>query len=434
MSDQNAGPWLPAQAAAAVAAGLTFSWGMSLPYLSAGFALGPMMSLLGGVAIVVPFVAALVPALPRVVRFGPAWAAVATGAAALLAAHLLWRLYIGMAPLLGGALLAVTGLGLVLGGTLLAAGAASGRGRLAIVAGLTAGLVAAPPLQRVSADGPTEIAWSAGSVVPHALAVAVVAAVAAIAVIHDRRTNTSLAAAQVREPAFALLGVSVAAVFVDVVCVIGLMLTPPADPYSGRLVGDAWAPYAAVALSALIVFALSRLVDRRARSLGSAWVLTGAAVGLALPGTGWYWTAHGPSVLVVSLLAAAGAVAGALGARFLGRYLAWDAVGVLMMAVASGSAWPSLRWLPAALLAGSGVAMGAALVMLARGTTTLTAAEFVGASVPGFAAVILVGQVLGPVVQQPPDELPARVTMVVVLAVVASALVALRRAARSPRP
>jgi hypothetical protein len=422
------------QTAAATGAGLIVSVGLGLPSLRAGFISGTLTTPLHGLeAASVVVVAALVVTVPRKMRFGAAWAAAAVGAVAVLVAQTMWRFYIGIGPGLGGLALAVAGLGLVLGGALLAAGSATGRPRLAIIAGLVVGVVVAPPLERLSPVALPGPDAPSGSSIVQWLATGLVVAAALAVGAQERRAGTSPPGVSVRDSAaLPVLGVALAAIFADGVRQIALMLTPVADQFTGERAGAMWRAATALALAALITLVLALLAVRRAGMPGVRWVVTGAAVGQVLAVLSLWWTPDGPAPLLVPiLLAVLGAAGGAVGAWTRGRLLPWDGVGVLVMAVAAAMAWPAwgfeapwMRWMPAAvLLAGCGMAMGAGLARLARVTdAALSAADFVGAGVFGFAAAILAGQVLGSTMWEPPDDGVGGLTLAFFFAVVAVVL------------
>ncbi|TYB35471.1 hypothetical protein FXF50_23880 [Micromonospora sp. AP08] len=358
---------------------------------------GPMIP--GVYAAALLAVAIAVPALlPRV----PGWPVAAAGLAVLLAADLTDADVVmkGLQPIERGttgevaiALTVTAGLGLALGGVLLALAQTSPATRWWVGAGLSAGLVlhpvgselfravfprraehpsSSPAGQRGSVDGLDVQVWLA-------LGLVLVAAVVA----HARRSGHGGAA-----PARFRPGAIVAVIAVAALLLLGLALRRSAilelrlssDEMAGREATiESFARVSAVVLAVVVALLLTAYAYRLGRAPAARWVVLGAA---AAPVAAFGFPYGGPSsgtrtsiVLLFGILAVAG---GALAARHAGRMLPWDAIGVVVTAAATPWFWPDVRAeLPSAdtvgpvlIAVGLGLAFGAGIVLVTEPTGT----------------------------------------------------------------
>jgi hypothetical protein len=154
-------------------------------------------------------------------------------------------------------------------------------------------------------------------------------------------------------------------------------------------------------MAAAIGFALAWLAYRRGGLDAARWVVAGCAVAppLAyLPDS----SRTEPILVVVGMLV--GVSAGAAGAWLADRAGPWELLGALVCAVALMLTNPRIgdSMLPqwgeyTMLIIGVGLVLGAGLTRLARRTDGGDGPGFVERAAPGFATIILVGQVLVPI-------------------------------------
>ncbi|MER7461167.1 hypothetical protein [Micromonospora sp. NPDC126480] len=336
-------------------------------------------------------VAIAVPALlPRL----PGWLVAAVGLAVFLVGGLvvadpmavLFRVGPGTTQQFVAAFAGPAGLGLALGGVLLALAQSSPSVSWLVGAGLAGGLVlhtvSGELIRAVRTAGPepdvataaTDGGWSRDLDVQLWLAVALV--VAAV-VVHSLRPGTSPAGSARPRP-----GVPLAVLTVTVLLLAGLALRrwlirefrlDPAGSF--HVIGEAPGPRGgasfALLSSVVLAAAAALLLAHHAHRAGGApavrWVLLGAAAGPVIaaefprPGS-----ASPLLVLPVGLLAVAG---GALAARYAPRLLPWDAVGLLVVAAAAATIWPPAGRPADAIgtllvTAGLGLALGAGIVLV----------------------------------------------------------------------
>jgi hypothetical protein len=393
---------ITAHAVGAVGAGMLVAWGLALSPVFGMTQFEPVVL----VPSVIAVVAALVALAPRVIRFAPGWMVAALGAVLALAVY---QLQVSM---LQPAIAATVGIavGLVLGGALLALGGEAGAARLVIAAGLAAGVLLrptavymimrefAPPGPGISSD--TLLTYGIASVL---IVVAVLHGVAA-RMGAPRSTVTPSAPRGALETAAVIAVVAVAAVVLDS-AVSGVIDRSPTYAKLDLPIGATVAAVNLVASAALAVvvgFALAWLAYRRSGLDAARWVIAGCAVALPL--------AYLPDSSVFSPAAVSAAVlfgvgAGVAGARLADRAGPWDMLGALVSAggllmanprfglgdtISSGTAY-------LVMIVGLGLTLGAGLTLLARRTAGCDGPSFVARAVPGFAAIVLVGQVLVPI-------------------------------------
>ncbi|MFG2166282.1 hypothetical protein [Micromonospora chersina] len=356
---------------------------------------GPMEP--GVYAAAVLAVAIAVPALlPRL----PGWPVAAAGLAVFLVADLtaadammkgLMPIEVGTAREIAIALTAVAGLGLALGGALLALAQAPPVARWWVGAGLSAGLVLHPvgsELFRAVLPGRAENPRSApaGQIVDGidvevwvALGLVLVAAVVA----YVRRSGGAVAT-----PARFRPGAIVAVIAAAALLLLGLALRRRAirelrlssDEMAGREATiESFAQVSAVVLAVVVALLLTAYAYRLGRAPAARWVVLGAA---AAPVAAFEFTYGGPSsgtrttlVLLFGILAVAG---GALAARHAARTLPWDAIGVVVTAAATPWSWPEVRAElpsgdtvgPVLIAVGLGLAFGSGIVLVTETTGT----------------------------------------------------------------
>ncbi|MEU5526177.1 hypothetical protein ABZ744_04490 [Micromonospora chersina] len=344
-------------------------------------------------------VAIAVPALlPRL----PGWSVGAAGLGVFLvidltAADVMMK---GLMPIEVGttretaiALAAAAGLGLALGGVLLALAQTPPVARWWVGAGLSAGLVlhevaselfravlprhtehpsSAPAGQRGIVDRIDVEVWLA-------LGLVLVAAVVA----HVRRSGHGVAA-----PARFRPGAIVAVIAAAALLLLGhalrrrviLDLQLGSDEMAGREATiESFAQVSAVVLAVVVALLVTAYAYRLGRAPAARWVVLGAA---AAPVAAFGFQYGGPSsgtrtslVLLFGILAVAG---GALAARHAARMLPWDAIGVVVTAAATPWSWPEVRAeLPSAdtvgpvlIAVGLGLAFGSGIVLVTEPTGT----------------------------------------------------------------
>ncbi|MFG3599908.1 hypothetical protein [Micromonospora chersina] len=353
---------------------------------------GPM-----GPGVYAAAVVAMAIAVPALLPRLPGWPVAAAGLAVVLVADLadadvtkvLLPIEQGTTGEVALALAVTAGLGLALGGVLLALAQASPVARWWVGAGLSAGLVlhpvgselfhavlprraehpsSAPAGQRgIGNDVDVEV-WLA-------LGLVVVAAVVA----YVRRSGHGRAGSARVRPGPPLVVVAVAALFL-----LGLglrmgTLREPGLSSAGRPGVESFAQVSAVVLAVVVALLLTTYAYRLGRAPAARWVVLGAA---AAPVAAFQVPFAGPSsgtgtslVLLFGILAVAG---GALAGRHAARMLPWDAIGLVVAAAAGPLAWPEVRAeLPSAdtvgpvlVAVGLGLAFGSgiALVTASAGT------------------------------------------------------------------
>ena len=351
---------------------------------------GPMET--GVYAAAVLAVAITVPALlPRL----PGWPVAAAGLAVFLAADLtvadvtkvLLPIELGTTREVAIALAVTAGLGLALGGVLLALAQASPAAAWWVGAGLAAGLVLHPVsselfravLPRRAEYPPLAPTAQRGIVDPVdlelwlALGLVVVAAVGAYirgsgyGPVGSARFRPGAPGAVMAVAALLLLGLALR---------MGTIreLRLSSDEMAGRDPAiELFAQVSAVVLAAVVALLLTAYAYRLGRARAARWVVLGAA---AAPVTVVVFPDAGPSsgtrtslVLLLGILAVAG---GALAGRHAARMLPWDAIGVVVAAAAAPLTWPVVRSeLPSAdtvgpvlVAVGLGLAFGSGIVLV----------------------------------------------------------------------
>ncbi|GGS07699.1 hypothetical protein GCM10010169_60710 [Micromonospora fulviviridis] len=337
-------------------------------------------------------VAIAVPALlPRL----PGWPVAAAGLAVFLAADLteadvmmkaLLPIEVGTTREVAIALAATAGLGLALGGVLLALVQAAPAAMWWVGVGLSAGLVLHPVGSELfravlprRAEHPSFAPAQRGIVnaidveVWLALGLVVVAAVVA----YVRRSGYGPVASARFRP-----GAPVAVIAVAALLLLGFALRSAtirelrlgSDEMAGQdATIESFAQVSAVVLAVVVALLLTAYAYRLGRAPAARWVVLGAA---AAPVAVFEFPYDGPSsgtrtslVLLFGILAVAG---GALAARHAARMLPWDAIGLVVVAAASPLAWPEVRAeLPSAdtvgavlVAVGLGLAFGAGIVLV----------------------------------------------------------------------
>ncbi|MGN9776393.1 hypothetical protein ACTMS0_11530 [Micromonospora sp. H33] len=380
---------------AAAAVGLVVAAGGFPLTLFAAFtdilARGPMGP--GVYAAAVLAVAIAVPALlPRL----PGWPVAAAGLAVYLAGDLtdadlmmkaLLPIEVGTTREVALALAATAGLGLALGGVLLALAQASPATSWWVGAGLAAGLVLHP----VSGELFRAVLPPYGATVPGAdrgtgdlelwlaLGLALVAAVVAYI-----RGSGPLGSARFRP------GAPVAVIAVAALLLLGLALRmgmlrefrPSSDEMAGQdRTEESFAQVSAVVLAAVAALLLTAYAYRLGRARAARWVVLGAAAApiavVTFPDTGPSSATRTALVLLLGLLAVAG---GALAGRHAAGMLPWDALGLVVAAAATALTWPVARAdLPAdtvgpvLVAVGLGLAFGSGIVLVTGPAGTPTA-------------------------------------------------------------
>ncbi|MET7808323.1 hypothetical protein [Micromonospora chersina] len=357
---------------------------------------GPM-----GAGVYAAAVLAVAIAVPALLPRQPGWPVGAAGLGVFLVIDLtaadvmmkgLMPIEVGTTRDIAIALAAAAGLGLALGGVLLALAQTSPATRWWVGAGLSAGLVlheVASELFRAVLPRHTEHPSSASAgqrgIVDRidvevwlALGLVLVAAVVA----HVRRSGHGVAA-----PARFRPGAIVAVIAAAALLLLGLALRRRAilelrlgsDEMAGReATVESFAQVSAVVLAVVVALLLTAYAYRLGRAPAARWVVLGAA---AAPVGAFGFPYGGPSsgtrtslVLLFGILAVAG---GALAARHAARMLPWDAIGVVVTAAATPWSWPEVRAeLPSAdtvgpvlIAVGLGLAFGSGIALLSNAAT-----------------------------------------------------------------
>ncbi|WP_433344619.1 hypothetical protein [Micromonospora sp. CA-111912] len=327
--------------------------------------------------------AALLPALPG-------WPVAAGGLALTFLTELAVEGGVHLLPtstpspgLVLAALAGAAGMGLALGAALLAVGQASRPGRRLVAAGLATGLVLHPVGSALSyAVLPTT---ESDVVRPDAQLWLPVALTVAAAAVARRRARPGRPARPGRFRPGPLLVVGAAALLT----LVGLtlrwwivrlfQLSPDglAGPRRERAV-EAFGHAATVVLAVVVALTLLWYAYRVGRAVGARWVVLCAAVGpIALYGVPLSFTAAPGRAFLVTAVGVAALAAGAALARHAARLLPWDALGLLVAAVALPLAAPAVRSelpsvdtvRPLLTVLGLGLALGFGLAFAATAST-----------------------------------------------------------------
>ncbi|QGN46943.1 hypothetical protein ACN26Y_11940 [Micromonospora sp. WMMD558] len=332
-------------------------------------------------------------AVPALLPRLPGWLVAAAGLAVYLAASLtttdlmmraLLPIQVGTTREVALALAATAGLGLALGGVLLAVAQASPTTSWWTGAGLAAGLVLHPVgtdlFVAVSPpDGTTVPSAQPGVVRPGdlmlwlALGLVVVAAV----VTYVRGSGRGMVG-----PARFRPGAPVAVIAVTALFLVGLALRMgmirayrpgPDEIARPDRAAESFAQVSAVVLAAVAALLLAAYAYRLGRARAARWVVLGAAaapiVVFTFPHIGRSPATRTALVLLLGLGAVAG---GALAGRYAARLLPWDALGLVVAAAATALTWPAPRAElpssdtvgPALVAVGLGLALGSGIVLV----------------------------------------------------------------------
>jgi hypothetical protein len=392
-----------AHAAAAVGAGIFVGWGLDLRPVFGMTQFEPVLL----VPSVIAVVAALVALAPRVIRLTPGWTVAALGGVLAVAVQ-----QVRDTPRLGGLtgwlFLATLAVGLVLGGALLALGAETGTARLVIAAGLAAGVLVRPtvfyillrnfPVVGPGANPEMLLAYGAATVL---VAAAVMHGVA-LQMGAAKPTGTAPPPRGPLVTAGVIAAVAVGAVVANS-AISGVIDRSPTFAKLDLPIGQTTAVVnlaASMMMAAAIGLPLAWLAYRRGGLDAARWVVAGCAVALPLA---YFPDSFRTEPTLVVAATIVGVSAGAAGAWLADRAAPWDLLGALVCAVALLLTNPRLAdsvlppWAGYTLLIiGVGLVLGAGLTRLARRTDGGDGPGFVERAAPGFAAIILVGQVLVP--------------------------------------
>ncbi|MEV0327909.1 hypothetical protein AB0H63_15905 [Micromonospora echinospora] len=262
-------------------------------------------------------------------------------------------------------LVGAVGVGLALGGVLLVAGGSVRAVRVPVAVGLAAGLVGQPAyraLLRAALPVP-------GRVQPYQISLwLAVALVAAALLLSWRRGRPGPAGGSLRwtpVPVVAAVGLLVAAGFAVRWSVVRARLRP------GPGLEEAAVTAARMLVVPLTVVAGLLLLGYALRALGvvgARWVVLAVAAGpIAVTGGGPTGVVA-PAVTVLAALTGLAAVAGGVAlTRYAERILPWDALGIVLTAVALPLATPAVR-LELPVAAGAGVVLTALGLGLALGS------------------------------------------------------------------
>ena len=283
--------------------------------------------------------------------------------------------------------------GVTLGGLALAATAAPGLERLAIGAGLAAGVVANRAIVQLLPEHR-----------PPYLRFVIAGGVAVLAAVLVARRRAALAAAgndagnDAGRPFGATLAVAVAGGAV----IAGLLLLS-SDPPTSRM------RYGLMGLAGIVALLMAWMAYRRAGAQGARWPLLGFALagGLALI----CFPLQRPLTTTMAVIATGGAVLGAALAFAAPRLMPWEAFGVVAMAAGllqtHAIEGPLLGIVNDRLVLGSGLVLGGAGFALGAGLV-LAASLPSGATgmAIGFVTLLLTAQAVGPVADESmiPDD------------------------------